>query len=143
MDCLKLFQRRNDMNRVAMVFGGVRFPSSPIRDFFGNLCEYGAKWSKAVKGGFITHSEGFNSLLRSKEQGLFRIGLFWRGEAWSGKAVWVRFGGAWCVRAVRGTVGCDLVRQSRCSLLRSGEKGSGMARLGTARLGSCGSVRSC
>ena len=53
--------------QVTTVFGGVRFPSSPkISEVlsFGNPSDC-SKWSKAVKGGFITHPEGFNSLLRS------------------------------------------------------------------------------
>ena len=125
MVCLKSFLKKNrkrtDTNRVAMVAKGF---DSPCHPYFLKFCHIQEapikdKWSKAVKSGFLTHSEGFNSLLRSKEQGLFRIGLFWRGEAWSGKAVMVRYGLARLVMASSGKArqlrfGAELLGSLRC-----------------------------
>lgn len=132
MDCLKLFQRRNDMNRVAMVAKGF---DSPCHSYFLKFCHIQEapikdKWSKAVKSGFLTHSEGFNSLLRSKEQGLFRIGLFWQGVALFGVAVEARLVQAGC-----GWVCWGESRFGSYGKMRSGEARRVMLRHPKARTG--------
>ena len=82
MDCLK-YQDRTDMNRVALVAKGFDSPCHPYFLKFCHIQEAPIKdeWSKAVKGGFIAHSEGFNSLLRSKSQDGVCCGVARRGKA--------------------------------------------------------------